>query len=157
MDSLTYHFQGEVPWCMLFTDDIALLDETRGDVNEMLEVWRQTLESKGLKLSKTKMEYLECKCSSMTGEIDRVVRLDSQFIPKRESFKCLGFIIQGDGEIDEDVMHRIGVGWMRWRLPSVVLCDKSVPPKLKGKFYRAMVKPAMFYGVECCPVKNAHI
>ncbi|KAG5577487.1 hypothetical protein H5410_057621 [Solanum commersonii] len=26
-----------------------------------LEVWRQTLESKGLRLSRTKMEYLECK------------------------------------------------------------------------------------------------
>lgn len=38
------------------------------------------------------------------------VRLDSQIIPKRESFKYLGSVIQGDGEIDGDVTHRIGVG-----------------------------------------------
>lgn len=46
----------------------------------------------------------------MTGEAGVVVRLDSQVIPKRESFKYLGSIIQGDGEIDEYVTHRIGVG-----------------------------------------------
>ncbi|XP_070007264.1 uncharacterized protein [Nicotiana sylvestris] len=59
--------------------------------------------------------------------------------------------------IDEDVTHRIGVGWMKWRLASGVLCDKKVPPLLKGKFYRAVVRPAMLYGTECWPVKNSHI
>ncbi|XP_009768973.2 uncharacterized protein [Nicotiana sylvestris] len=28
MDSVTHHIQGEVPWCMLFADDIVLIDET---------------------------------------------------------------------------------------------------------------------------------
>ncbi|XP_070011359.1 uncharacterized protein [Nicotiana sylvestris] len=110
MDSLTYHIQGKMSWCMLFADDIVLTNETRGGVNERLEIWCHTLESKGFKLSRTKTEYLECKFSSVTGEADMVARLDSQVIPKRESFKYLGSIIQGDGEIDGDVTHRIGVG-----------------------------------------------
>ncbi|XP_070036806.1 secreted RxLR effector protein 78-like [Nicotiana tomentosiformis] len=38
MDALTHHIQGEVPWCMLFADDIVLIDETKGGVNERLEV-----------------------------------------------------------------------------------------------------------------------
>ena len=42
---LTQHIQREEPWCMLFVDDIVLIDETRGIVNNRLEVWRQTLES----------------------------------------------------------------------------------------------------------------
>lgn len=41
MDVLTQHSQGEVPWCMLFADDIVLIDETRGGVNKRLEVWRR--------------------------------------------------------------------------------------------------------------------
>nr|XP_033512282.1 uncharacterized protein LOC108945319 [Nicotiana tomentosiformis] len=110
MDALTLHIQGEVPWCMMFADDIVLIDETRGGVNKILEVWRQALESKGFKLSRTKTEYLECKFSDVSGEVDVEVRLDSQVIPKRESFKYLGSIIQRDGEIDEDVTHRIGMG-----------------------------------------------
>ncbi|XP_070042688.1 secreted RxLR effector protein 78-like [Nicotiana tomentosiformis] len=54
MDVLTRRIQGEVPWCMLFADDIVLIDETRDSVSAKLKVWRQTLESKGFKLSKTK-------------------------------------------------------------------------------------------------------
>ena len=157
MDALTHHIQGEVPWCMLFADDIILIDETRGGVNERLEIWRHALESKGFKLSRTKTEYLECKFGVEPTEAGVEVRLDSQVIPKRGSFKYLGSVIQGIGEIDEDVTHRIGVGWMKWRLASGVLCDKKVPPLLKGKFYRAVVRPAMLYGTECWPVKNSHI
>ncbi|XP_070006545.1 secreted RxLR effector protein 78-like [Nicotiana sylvestris] len=38
MDPLTHHIQRDVPWCMLFADDIVLIDETRVSVNERLEV-----------------------------------------------------------------------------------------------------------------------
>ncbi|KAF3663664.1 V-type proton ATPase subunit c''1 [Capsicum annuum] len=86
-----------------------------------------------------------------------VVRLDSQDVCKRDNFKYRGSMIQGSGEIDQDVSKRIGAGWMKWRLASGVLCDKKVPLKLKGKFYRVTVRPAMLYGAECWPVKNSHI
>lgn len=33
---------------MLFSNDVVLIDEAHGEVNEKLEVQRQTLESKGL-------------------------------------------------------------------------------------------------------------
>ncbi|KAM3223006.1 hypothetical protein P3L10_022276 [Capsicum annuum] len=149
MDVLTRRIQGEVPWCMLFADDVVLIDETRGGVNDKLEVWRQTLESKGFRLSRSKTEYLECKFN-VSREVDEVVvRLDSQVVCKRDSFKYLGAMIQGNGEIDEDVSHRIGAGWMKWKLALGVLCDKKVPPKLKGKFYRVAVRSAMLYGAEC--------
>nr|XP_009765363.1 PREDICTED: uncharacterized protein LOC104216930 [Nicotiana sylvestris] len=62
------------------------------------------------------MEYLECKFSGTTLVVDEDVRLDSQVIPKRESFKYIGFVIQGNREIYEVVTHRIGAGWMKWRV-----------------------------------------
>ncbi|XP_016491400.1 uncharacterized protein LOC107811060 [Nicotiana tabacum] len=83
--------------------------------------------------------------------------LDSQVIPERGSFKYLESIIQGNGKIDEDITHRIGAGWMRWRLTYDVLCDKKVSPKPKVKFYRAVVRPTMFYGDKYWPVKSSHI
>ncbi|XP_070046785.1 uncharacterized protein [Nicotiana tomentosiformis] len=88
--------------------------------------------------------------------MDMDVRFDSQVISKRGSFKYLGSIIQGDGEIDEDVTHRIGVEWMKWRLAFGVLCDKKLAPKCKGKFYRAVVRPAMLYGAKRWAAKNSH-
>ncbi|XP_070055173.1 secreted RxLR effector protein 78-like [Nicotiana tomentosiformis] len=38
MDALTHHIQGDVPWCMLFVDDIVLIDKSRTGANERLEV-----------------------------------------------------------------------------------------------------------------------
>ena len=35
-----------------------------------------------------------------------------------------------------------------------MLCDTKVPSKLKGKFYRAAIRPALLYGSECWPVKK---
>ena len=48
---------------MLFADDIVIVDETRARVNIKLELWRQTLESRGFRLSRAKTEYMECKFS----------------------------------------------------------------------------------------------
>lgn len=55
---------------MLFADDIVLIDETCNRANVRLEVWRQTLQSKGFMLSRTKTKYLECKFSVMVDEAD---------------------------------------------------------------------------------------
>ncbi|KAF3639912.1 50S ribosomal protein L9, chloroplastic [Capsicum annuum] len=100
---------------------------------------------------------VECKFNDVRRENEVVVRLEAQEVGKRDKFKYLGSVIQSNGEIDEDVSHRIGAGWMKWKLASGVLCDKKVPPKLKGKFYRVVVRPALLYGAECWPVKNSHI
>ncbi|XP_070018806.1 uncharacterized protein [Nicotiana sylvestris] len=85
------------------------------------------------------------------------VRIGTQVIPKIDSFKYLWSIIQDNVEIDEDVTHRIGAGWMRWRLASGVLFDKNVLPGLKSKFYRVVVRPTMLYAAECWPVKKSHV
>jgi hypothetical protein len=66
-------------------------------------------------------------------------------------------MLQKDGDIDEDVSHRIKAGWLKWRQASGVLCDPRVPLKLKGKFYRTAIRPAMFYGVKCWPTKRRHV
>jgi hypothetical protein len=41
-------------------DDVVLIDENIIGVNQKLELWRQTLESKGFRLSRTKTEYMRC-------------------------------------------------------------------------------------------------
>ena len=66
-------------------------------------------------------------------------------------------MLQSNGGIDEDVSHRIKAERMKWWEASGILCDKKVPHKLKGKFYRTAIRPAMLYGAECWPTKRQHI
>ncbi|RXH80326.1 hypothetical protein DVH24_041473 [Malus domestica] len=157
MDELTGHIQGDIPWCMLFADDIVLIDETQEGVNAKLNLWREVLESKGLRLSRSKTEYMECKFSANGGQNELGVRIGDQEIPKSDRFRYLGSILQKNGELDGDLNHRIQAGWMKWKSASGVLCDRRMPLKLKGKFYRTAIRPAMLYGTECWAVKHQHV
>ena len=49
---------------MMFADDIVLVDETARGVNTKLEIWREALESKRFRISRSKTEYMVCKFSS---------------------------------------------------------------------------------------------
>jgi len=71
LDVLTIEIQDELPWSLLFADDIVLIDETRQGVNEKLERWRHTLEFRGFRVSRSKTEYLHCYFS---GRVDGVGR-----------------------------------------------------------------------------------
>jgi hypothetical protein len=148
MDEVTRDIQGDIPWCMLFADDMVLVNDSRAGINRKLELWRDTLESKGFKLSRTKTEYMRCDFS-VTRHEEGDVSLDGQVVAKNDTFRYLGSMLQKDGDIDEDVRHRISADWLKWRQASGVLCDKRVPQKLKGKFYRTTIRPAMLYGAEC--------
>jgi hypothetical protein len=46
---------------------------------------------------------------------------------------------------------------VKWRQAYGILCDKNVPNKLKDKFYRTMIRPAMIYDVEYWATKGQHI
>lgn len=51
--------------------------------------------------------------------------------------------------IDVDATHRIRVGFSKSRQVSGAVCDKQVPIKLKGKYYKTVARPAFFYRSEC--------
>ena len=85
------------------------------------------------------------------------VSLDGQVVAHKDTFWYLGSMLQKDGDIDEDVRHRILAGWLNCRQASGVLCDRRVPQKLKGKFYSTALHPAMLYGAKCWPTKRRHV
>jgi hypothetical protein len=114
IDEVTRDIQGDIPWCMLFADDVVLVDDSTAGVNRKLELWKHTLELKGFRLSITKTEYMRCDFSATRHE-ERDVSLDGQVMAKKDTFQYLGSILQKDGDIDEDVRHRISVGWLKWR------------------------------------------
>jgi hypothetical protein len=129
---------------------LIYVDESQEGVNRKLELWRQILEPKGFRISKTKTEYIRCDFGTTISENG------CHRIPK-DTFRYLGSMLQRDGDIDADVSHRIKAEWMKWRQASGILCDKRVQQKLKGKFYRTAIRPIMLYGAECWPTKRRYI
>jgi hypothetical protein len=75
-------------------------------------------------------------------------------VPKKDTFRYLGSMLQKNRDINKDVSHRIKVDWLKWRQASDVLCDPRVPLKLKDKFYRTAIRPIMLYRAECWPTKR---
>jgi hypothetical protein len=63
-------------------------------------------------------------------------------------------MLQRDGDIDEDVSHRIKAGWMKWCQAFGILCDEKVSQKLKDMFYRTAIQPVMLYGLNVSQLKD---
>ncbi|XP_071725276.1 uncharacterized protein [Rutidosis leptorrhynchoides] len=95
--------------------DVILIDESREGVNEKLELWRETLELKGFKLSRSKTEYMHCNFSGEGRSQTSTIQLGGVDVPRCDRFRYLGSILQEDGEVDKDITHRIQAGWAKWR------------------------------------------
>ena len=87
---------------MLFVDGIVVINETREGVDGNMERWRHTLESRGYRVSRSRVEYLHC-CFSGREDARGEVSIEGVAIPKVEKFKHLGSTIQQKGDIDEDI------------------------------------------------------
>nr|GEW54657.1 hypothetical protein [Tanacetum cinerariifolium] len=84
LDELSRGIQEDIPWCMIFADDIVLIAELAKGLNDRLESWRKALEDNGLRI-----------------------------LQPKESFRYLGSVIHRSGRIDDGVAHRIRAGWMK--------------------------------------------
>jgi hypothetical protein len=100
---------------------------------------------------------MHCNFSNNRNIKEEPVKINDKEIHQNDNFRYLGSIIHENGKIEEDVEHRIKVGWMKWRCASGVLCDRRIPNRLKGKFYRAVIRRAMLYVTECWAIKKQHI
>ena len=116
-----------------------------------MEEWRNALESRGMKISRTKTEYFT---TDSNGNQDVTVRLDGEELKRARNFKYLGSVVDATVDTEKEVNYRIQCGWNNWRKVSGVICDRRVPVKLKGKVHRAVVRPALTYGLEAAPMKK---
>ena len=126
MDVITAEVREVVPWSTLYADDIVLADVTREGVELKLERWRKALEDRGLKISRTKTEYLWMGGEHQPGE----VKLGQQNINRSNNFKYLGSKVNSNRDMDDEIEHRIQCAWMNWRRSSGVLCDKSISARV---------------------------
>ena len=78
MNSLIDEVRREPPWTMLFADDIVISEETRKEVKRRLKSWKYALEKRGMKVSRSKIEYL---CIN-GGNDDETVKMGNTKLPR---------------------------------------------------------------------------
>ncbi|KAK3556412.1 hypothetical protein QTP70_008101 [Hemibagrus guttatus] len=150
MDQLSEEVRQESPWTMMFADDIVICSESREQVEENLERWRFALERRGMKVSRSKTEYMCVNEREGSG----TVRLQGEEVKKVQEFKYLGSTVQSNGEWGKEVKKRVQAGWNGWRKVSGVLCDRKISARIKGKVYRTVVRAAMLYGLETVSLRK---
>ena len=60
--------------------------------------------------------------------------------------------MQESGSCERKVKRRVQARWNGWRKVSGLICDRSLPARVKGKVYCAVVRPTMVYGLETVAV-----
>ncbi|KAK3546355.1 hypothetical protein QTP70_025768 [Hemibagrus guttatus] len=106
MDQLSEEVRQESPWTMMFADDIVMCSESREQVEENLERWRFALERRGMKVSRSKTEYMCVNEREGSG----TVRLQGEEVKKVQEFKYLGSTVQSNGECGKEVKKRVQAG-----------------------------------------------
>ena len=96
MDRLMDKVRREPTWTMLFADDIVICEETREEVQRRLESWRYSLERRGMKVSRSKTEYV---CIN-GGNDDETVKMEDTKVPRVKEFKYLGSTMQESGSCE---------------------------------------------------------
>ena len=123
------------------------------ELEEDLEIWRDALERRGLKVSSSKTEYLR------VGDVNdgEKLKLQGEKVKRAKNFKYQDSTVSSNGRCEEEVRRRIQTGWMSWRKVSGVLCNRKLSAKVKGKIYKNVVRPTMLYGMETVAVTERQV
>ncbi|KHJ39969.1 hypothetical protein D918_09988 [Trichuris suis] len=127
MDTVTTDPQTPYPHTMLYTDDVALMAQSREELEENVITWKNRLALYGLKLNIGKTEYMEFG-SQTPGTISV-----HEPLTKALTIKYLGSYLSYEGGVTTDVSAKIQTAWQKWKTLTGVLCDKKLPRKLKSK------------------------
>ena len=145
LDVIAEEWRGELPWEILFADDLALIAETEEELQEKWLKWQQGMARYGLKANTTKTEVLISSINKTKGSIrDK----DGGILRQVEAFKYLGGMVSEDGGMELAVRTRIGLAWKKWRDLAGVMNDRKMPRRAKTRVYTTVIRPVMLYGAE---------
>ncbi|EYC15085.1 hypothetical protein Y032_0038g3625 [Ancylostoma ceylanicum] len=116
LDTVVKHLLEGPPFTVLYADDVALIADSRAELQLKIQKWQSALADAFLKLNLRKTGIM----SSLGG--DDVV-LD--VFPQTKQFQYLGSILSADGTVDAAVRGRIACAWLKRREATGILCDRK--------------------------------
>ncbi|CAI5454137.1 unnamed protein product [Caenorhabditis angaria] len=62
--------------------------------------------------------------------------------------------MNNEGSMEDEVKARVSSTWLKWKSCSGFMCDKKIKPHIKGRFYKAAIRPVALYGCETWPTSK---
>ena len=136
----------------MYADDLAIIAESKQELEEVLEEWKGVFEKHRLRMSLEKTEVMWV--GRQREELN--IRLDGKDIKQVDGFVYLGGMVTEDGHSEAEVRRRIQAGANAWRKVEEIMLDRNISKKLKGKILRPCVTPAFLYGLETVALTEQH-
>ena len=122
-----------------FADDIVLSWQNHMELEDDLKIWRNALERRGLKVSRSKTEYLKA------GGVDdgKELKLQGEKLKRAKNFKYLGSTVSSNRRCEE-VRRRIKAGWISWKKVLEFCATGSYQQGLRVKSTRLLLDQPCF-------------
>ncbi|EYB86037.1 hypothetical protein Y032_0286g1390 [Ancylostoma ceylanicum] len=120
LDTVVKHLLEGPPFTLLYADDVALIADSRAELQLKIRKWQLALADAGLKLNTKKTEVM-----SSTEEDYQVFDVSGTAFAQAKEFQYLGSYLSADGTVDAAVRGRIKCAWLKWRESTGQVFDVS--------------------------------
>src|SRR6218665_2385774 len=128
---------------LLFVDDIDLIEDTKGNVQQLTCRVDGTSRRMGLRINTGKL------IDNWKQHEDTQIKLGGKVLDQVTKFVYLGGTLTEDGRCTEDIRRRIGLTCAAFGKLDKMWRTRSISLKTKMKLYLALVLPVLMYGSEC--------
>ena len=106
---------------MMYADDLAIIAESKQDLQEVLVEWKGVFEKHGLRMNLEKTEVMWV--GHQREELN--IRLEGKEIKQVDGFVYLGGMVTEDGHSAAEVPRRTQAGTNAWRKVEGVMLDRK--------------------------------
>ena len=99
---LTKDVRENPPCNVLYADDVILVTKSRDGLEAKLEIWRQVLESRGMRKSRNNTEYMS---TDLEGDQEEIIQLERSNLKRVTNFEYLGSVSPYLGHLDKEIAH----------------------------------------------------
>ncbi|VDP49141.1 unnamed protein product [Heligmosomoides polygyrus] len=110
LDCIVNHLEEGPLRTILYADDIALVPNSREELEEKVQLWQGTLAGDGLLLNVRKTKFISSEQCT-----EPILDCKGEVIEKVEQFRYLGSDLSEEGSVDQAVKGRISAAWLKWR------------------------------------------
>ena len=125
---------GEYLSHLIFADDIVLIAKSTSELQKMVQHIHETSKSVGLNMHLGKNKAM---CNPAVNKTD--ININARKIKDMDNYIYLGQMVTKDHDQEQELRHRIGLGWTAFGNLDSIMQNKSISLRLKPKVHNECI------------------